>query len=173
MNKIHLIILLLSLPAITHSEVLSHSENGFSIQIQAEVSVSTEQAYQQFIQVNEWWDKSHTWFGDSKGLSIKAKVGGCFCEKNGKRQALHMTVSYVDPNHEIRMIGGLGPLQAMGIHGGMVWKFEPIDKHHSKIIHTYNVTGYSKDGLDSLASIVDQVQTIQVNHLVKMLNTSK
>jgi hypothetical protein len=30
-----------------------------------------------------------------------------------------MAVSYVEPNTELRMIGGLGPLQIMGVQGGM------------------------------------------------------
>ncbi len=169
MNKLSSIYLLIFSVAL-NAEVLSSADNGFSIKIEAEVNASQEQTYKQFLKVGEWWNQDHTWFGNSKGLSIKAKVGGCFCEKNGNQQALHMTVSYVNPNHEIRMIGGLGPLQTMGLHGGMTWKFEKIDTNKTRIIHTYNVSGYSKDGLKSLAPIVDKVQTIQVNGLVSKLN---
>ena len=171
MNKsltISIFLLLLSLAL--HAEVLTSADNGFSIKIEVEVNASQEQAYKQFIRVDQWWNSDHTWFGDAKALSIKAKVGGCFCEKNGKQQALHMTVSYVNPNHEIRMIGGLGPLQGMGLHGGMTWKFEKIDENKTKIIHSYNVSGYSKEGLKSLAVIVDKVQTIQVNELAGLFS---
>ena len=36
-----------------------------------------------------------------------------------------MRVSFVDPGVEVRMLGGLGPLQMMGLHGAMSWRFEP------------------------------------------------
>jgi len=152
-----------------YAEVISSSENGFSLEISVKVNSSPKQAYKQFLQVKDWWNSEHTWFGNAKGLSIQPKVNGCFCEKNGNKQAVHMTVTYVDPNNEIRMIGGLGPLQAMGLHGGMTWTFEKLDETTTKITHKYNVTGYSKDGLKSLAPVVDSVQQIQVNSLANLL----
>ncbi|SFC91703.1 hypothetical protein [Pseudoalteromonas denitrificans] len=78
-----------------------------------------------------------------------------------------MTVSYMNPNNEIRMIGGLGPLQMMGIQGGMSWQFKKISDSKTHIIHKYQVVGFVPDGLDKLADIVDKVQTIQVNNLAK------
>ena len=152
------------------AEVLSSSKNGFSIQIEVIANTSQKRAYKQFLKVGQWWNSEHTWFGESKYLKISPTVGGCFCEKNGNKQATHMTVSYVNPNNEIRMTGGLGPLQAMGLHGGMTWKFDEIEPNKTKITHTYNVSGYSKDGLTALAPIVDSVQKIQVNSLAKLLN---
>ena len=68
-------------------------------------------------------------------MTIEAKAGGCFCEKSEEKEVLHMTVSYVEPNKEIRMVGGLGPLQMLGVHGGMSWKFEAIDANTTKILH--------------------------------------
>ena len=80
-----------------------------------------------------------------------------------------MTVSFVEPNKEIRMVGGLGPLQMLGVQGGMSWKFEAIGASKTKITHSYQVVGYMKNGLDTLAPIVDRVQKIQVNELAKRL----
>jgi len=85
-------------------------------------------------------------------------------------EVLHMTVSYVNPNTEIRMIGGLGPLQMMGVQGGMSWKFNPLSELQTEIIHRYQVVGFMPDGLDKLAAIVDRVQMTQVNALVSKLN---
>ncbi|NVK22710.1 MAG: SRPBCC domain-containing protein [Kangiellaceae bacterium] len=162
------IILTLISPQIT-AKVLDKAANGFTIEISIETDASVETAYQQFLNVGDWWNSDHTWFGDAKKMYIEPSVNGCFCEIDGTKQAIHMTVSYVEPNKEIRMIGGLGPLQMMGVHGGMSWKFEALDNGMSKITHRYQVTGYSKDGLDKLAEIVNQVQTIQVNGLKQAL----
>ena len=54
------------------------------------------------------------------------------------------------------MIGRLAPLQMMGIHGGMSWQFGPISDG-TRIIQTYNVTGYAPGGLTDLADIIDSV----------------
>ena len=153
-----------------NAEVISAENHGFEINIERVVNVDQETAYAQFLKINEWWSGDHTYFGDSKNLTIEAKAGGCFCEKLEGREVLHMTVSYVEPNKEIRMIGGLGPLQMLGVHGGMSWKFEAVESNKTKITHHYQVNGYMKGGFTGLAPIVDQVQTIQVDSLVKRLN---
>ena len=79
---------------------------------------------------------------------------------------------FVDPNNEIKLIGGLGPLQMMGVQGGMSWKFEKTEDNKTKIIHHYQVSGYMKDGLDKLSKAVDFVQTTQVERLVSQIKTS-
>lgn len=84
-----------------------------------------------------------------------------------------MTISYVDPNNEIKMLGGLGPLQMMGINGGMSWKFEAIDENNTKITFHYQVSGYVSGGMTKLAPIVDKVQRIQVTRLTNLLNTGQ
>jgi len=152
------------------SEVISSNTIGFQINIKRTVNVNSKQAYAQFLKIGEWWNADHTYFGQSKNLSIQAKAGGCFCEKSNGREVLHMTVSFVDPGNEIRMVGGLGPLQMMGINGGMSWKFIAINENQTDIIHHYQVSGYSKDGLEFLAPIVDKVQSLQVDSLVEKLH---
>ncbi|MCW8832418.1 MAG: SRPBCC domain-containing protein [Colwellia sp.] len=151
------------------AEVVSSGDNGFIIQIEKTVDADNNTAYQQFLRVGEWWQDDHTWFGNSAYLSIDAKAGGCFCETDGESQALHMTVSYVVPGIEIRMIGGLGPLQMMGVNGGMSWKFDSVGKGKTKITHRYQVSGYVKGGLGKLATIVDNVQASQVAALTNKI----
>jgi len=164
------LLLLLAFSYQAQANVLHKNDNGFAIEIKRLVNVDKTVAYNKFMQVSDWWLSDHTWFGDAKGLYIEPFVNGCFCEKKGKKQALHMTVSYISPNNEVRMIGGLGPLQAMGIHGGMTWKFEQHSPTQTAIKFTYHVTGYAENGLGSLAAIVDKVQTMQIDSLATQLN---
>jgi len=173
MNKqAFLLIFLLNFSAYAESKVLAKNAHGFTIQIEETVSVDSKKAYQQFVNVGQWWNAEHSYFGKSENFSIQAKAGGCFCEIDGKRQVLHMTVSLVDPGKEIRMIGGLGPLQMMGVSGGMSWKFVSLGKNQSKIIHRYQVSGSIDGGLDSLAEIVDKVQQRQLLALVSKLTSA-
>ena len=175
MKKLILIFIFPSLaclfPALVSAEVISSASNGFAIRIERETDVNALTAYQQFIRIGEWWNGDHTWFGDAENLSIEARAGGCFCEKSGDKEMLHMTVSFVNPGKEIKLIGGLGPLQMMGVQGGMSWQFIDLENSESKIVQQYQVTGYSKEGLDKLAAIVDKVQTLQQEGLVARLNT--
>ena len=160
---------ILLFPTLVNADVIDSGTNGFIIESSRQVNASPEQAYQQFLAVNQWWDGSHSWFGSAENFSIEARAGGCFCELKGQQQVEHMRVSFVNPNKEIRMLGGLGPLQAMGVSGAMTWTFIQSEQG-SKVTHRYVVSGYYPDGLDKLASIVDQVQTGQLERLAALLN---
>lgn len=154
------------------AEVLDKSASGFVIEIKGQVEASIETSYQQFLRVGEWWDGNHSWFGSASNFYIEPRVGGCFCEVDGDRQAQHMTISFIEPNKEVRMLGGLGPLQMMAVNGAMSWSFEVGENGLTTITHRYTVTGYHKDGLDKLAPFVDDVQNGQVLRLVSKLSES-
>lgn len=162
-------LLFLLLPTSAFGKVLNSSNDGFTIEITSRVATSPAVSYRQFLAIDKWWLADHTYFGSSKNLSLTPHAGGCFCEIEGDKEVLHMTVTYVDPEKELRMIGGLGPLQMMAIHGAMSWKFEALENGGSKIVHRYQVIGSSSQQLDQLAPIVDKVQSQQFNSLVELL----
>ena len=154
----------------TLAEVLEAKDDTFYLEVVREVGATPAQAYDQFIRIGEWWNASHTWFGDSGNLSIEPVAGGCFCERSGERSAMHMRVSFVEPGARMHLLGGLGPLQGMGLQGAMVWSFEPTDSGGTRIMHSYRVTGHASAGLRELAPIVDRVQTDQVDRLQSKLS---
>ena len=80
------------------AEVTAKGETGFNLKISRAVPVEPAAAYNQFLKVDEWWIKGHTWFGSAENLSIDASAGGCFCEIDGERQVHHMLVTFVDPS---------------------------------------------------------------------------
>ena len=168
--KTLLLLLLLPFPAM--AEVISASADGFIVKIERQIDVKADKAYQQFVQVDEWWIADHTYFGNSQNLSFDLRAGGCFCEIQGEKQVLHMTISYVNPGKEVRMVGGLGPLQMMGVSGGMSWKFGATEDGKTTITHHYQVSGSEIANLDKIASIVDKVQSMQVDSLVKRLSAN-
>ncbi len=162
--------LLLLAPLVAFGEVTNKGETGFNLVISGEVAVTPEAAYNQFVKVDEWWVESHSYFGDRKNFSLDASAGGCFCEISGDKEVMHMQVTFVSPGEELKMIGGLGPLQMLGIHGGMSWRFTPTETG-TQIVQTYNVTGYLPGGLSDLADIVDAVQTSQLNALIQKIES--
>lgn len=147
------------------AEVIRSAPDGFEVKVEMEVDANKAATYEQFLRVYEWWDGDHSWFGKASGFSLDARAGGCFCEVDGDKSVMHMQVSFVDPGNRVAMIGGLGPLQDLGLYGAMSWTFEPVSEEKTKVVHVYRVMGYYPDGLEELAVAVDQVQTIQVSRL--------
>ena len=154
------------------SDVTAAGDTGFSIHYTIPLDATPERTYQAIVEeVGKWWIADHTWSGDPANLSIEARAGGCFCEKlAGGGSMQHMQVTWAQPGKEIRMTGGLGPLQMMGVHGGMQWLLKATEEG-SVLEYNYVVTGFSPDGLGNLAPIVNTVQGQQVEALSAYLAT--
>ena len=99
------------------------------------------------------------------------REGGCFCESlpNGG-SVRHLEVVYADPGNALRLIGGLGPLQATATTGAMTWQLAKVDGG-TKITLTYTVGGYVPQGLDSWAQAVDGVVGEQLERLARFIET--
>jgi uncharacterized protein YndB with AHSA1/START domain len=158
---------MLALPV--HAEVKDASASGFTIENSAVVPVDASTAWQALVgSVDSWWPKDHTWWGRASRLSIDARAGGCFCEVIGDRQAQHMQVVFADPQRLLRMIGGLGPLQGMGLSGALEWRLTAVDGG-TRITLWYRAGGYAPDDLGKLAHAVDSVQALQLGGLANYL----
>jgi len=155
--------------SLTHAEVKDAGPSGFTVENSVTVPVDALPAWQALINsIDSWWPKDHTWWGQSSRLSLDAHAGGCFCELAGERQVQHMQVVFVDPPKLLRMIGGLGPLQGMGLSGAMEWRLTTVDAG-TKITLRYRAGGYATEDLAKLATVVDSVQGQQLGGLAKYL----
>jgi hypothetical protein len=153
--------------------VLDSSPTGFTVENSVTVPVDAKAAWDGLVNhVNDWWPKDHSWFGKAGKFVIEPRAGGCFCEKAGPKQALHLTVSFVDPGRLLRMIGGLGPLQGMGLTGTLEWHFKPVESG-SQITLRYVAGGYTTTDLVKFVQIVDQVQAVQLGSLGTYLSKGK
>ena len=81
-----------------------------------------------------------------------------------------MTVIYLQPGQQLRLSGGLGPLQELGISGTMTWKFNAKQKGTSLDV-TYSVSGYTPQGLQPFAEPVDAVLVQQIQRLKAFVET--
>lgn len=147
-------------------EVVDASPNGFIVRSTFQVSAPAEKVYEKLIgDVGRWWDPAHTWSGESKNLSIDARAGGCFCEKlDDGGSVQHLEVVYVEKGKTLRMRGALGPLQEMGVSGALTFSFVDSESG-TTIVLEYRVSGYSPEGLDTLAPVVDEVLRGQLGRL--------
>ena len=162
-------IVLLAAIAPAQAAIKDAQPDGFTIENAEWVPVSPQVAYAALTDdVGGWWPADHTWWGDASKLSISDKVGGCFCEINGAQQAWHMTVVFTDPGKLMRMTGGLGPLQGMGLQGVLEWRFTE-EKGGTRITLWYRAGGYTPDDIGKFAPVVDKVQGLQLGGLAAFL----
>ncbi len=168
-----LVTLVFALPSL--ADVADSADNGFTLRETANLSVPPARAYAAMLEVGKWWASDHTYSGDAANLSIEAKPGGCWCEKlPGGGGVQHMTVVFLLPGKQVRLAGGLGPLQTMGVAGSMDWKFDPADKG-SKVELKYAVGGYSGAGASfkDFAPGVDSVLKAQFERYKRYAETGK
>jgi hypothetical protein len=152
--------------------VIAATSSGMVVENVQVVPVDPATAWASLVgEVNRWWPRDHTWWGSESQLSLDATAGGCFCEVAGTRQAKHLEVAFVDPPAHLRMLGGLGPFQGMGLHGALDWRLESVEGG-TRISFRYQVGGYTPDDVGKIAPIVDQVQALQLGGLADYLRAS-
>lgn len=165
---------LLCASARASAEVKDATASGFTIENSRVVAVDASTVWNALVDdIDRWWPKDHSWWGAQSTLSIDARAGGCFCEivgqaASGGQQAQHMLVTFVDPGKTLRMTGGLGPLQGMGLHGALEFRLTP-EGEGTRIVLWYRAGGYTPDDLSKFAPIVDRVQAQQLGGLADYL----
>ena len=143
---------------------------GFTVENSEVVPAGADAVWNALVhEVDRWWPKDHSWWGAESKLSIDARAGGCFCELAGARQAQHMAVVFVDPGKTLRMTGGLGPLQGMGLGGALEFRLAPADGGGTRITMFYRAGGYTPDDLSKFAPVVDKVQAQQLHGLAEFV----
>lgn len=154
--------LLASMPA--SAAVVQSGPNGFVVRHTVNLVIPPEQAYAAIGELPRWWDKDHTYSGDSANLSMSLKAGGCFCERLEKGGGIeHMHVTLVQPGERVVMTGALGPLLYEGVSGVMDLKVEKI-AGGAKVTMDYRAAGFANGNAATLAPIVDKVLGEQIRH---------
>ena len=121
-------------------------------------------------EVAAWWDGDHSWSGDAANFSMDAQAGGCFCETLPDGGSVeHMRVVFAQPGRLLRLRGGLGPLQGLGVTGTMDFRLEDDGHGGTRLKYRYGVGGFVPGGLASMAEPVDLVQLHQLERLAEYL----
>ncbi len=153
------------------AEVTAAAENGFISSHELTLEAEPLVAWQALTaQVAYWWNPAHSHSGDAANFALDATAGGCFCEAlPDGGSVMHMQVVYAAPGKLLRLSGGLGPLQGMGVAGAMTFSLEPTEDGRTLLRYRYVVSGYVPGGLASLAEPVDSVQGGQLERLAEFL----
>ena len=140
------------------AEVVSQSENRFRVTHTLTIDAPPEAVFRVMHEdVGQWWSSDHTFSGDAANLSIELKPHGWFREElPGGGFTRHLEIVYVQPNHTIRFLGGLGPLQGMPVQGVMTWSAR-AKGDGTELVFDYRVSGESEPPLSEIAAAVDRV----------------
>jgi Polyketide cyclase / dehydrase and lipid transport len=154
-----------------HAEVTDKSAAGFEVTERVTVAAPAGKVWDALMRPDRWWSPDHTWSHDAKNLYFDPS--GCFCERLKRGAVRHMTIVYNDGATQLRMFGGLGPLQLTGASGNMVVALKPSGAG-TDIVMTYDVGGYAKGGLsETYAAPVDRVLGEQLARLKRSIETGK
>ena len=151
-----------------HAVVSEASASGFVSTHEMQLAAAPRAVYRALTRdIHRWWDASHSYGGDARAFSLRPRPGGCFCERLADGGFVeHMRVVFAQPNKELRLAGGLGPLQTMAVSGSMVFALQ-ANANGTRLNYSYRVTGA---GLDGWADPVDRVQLGQLQRLQNYLD---
>ena len=139
---------------------------GFSLHIEIDSAREPAALWARTVRPQDWWDSGHTYSNDARNLSLALIPGGCWCEAlPGGGFVRHMEVAYAAPGKALRLIGGLGPLQGMGVSGTLSFVMRPAAAGHTLLVVDYVVSGFAAKGFDELAKGVDAVLSEQIGRL--------
>ncbi|MBX9813576.1 MAG: SRPBCC family protein [Sphingomonas sp.] len=154
------------------AEVTQSSPTSFVITQSVTIAAPIDRAWATLRSPQKWWDKEHSYSGDSANLYLDSQATGCFCEKlPGKGSVEHGHLVYVEPPRALRMRTALGPLQTEGVDGALTITLEP-EGEGTKLSLSYVVGGFARAGLDTLAPKVDEVLALQLAHLKEAAETA-
>lgn len=158
---------LLATPA--RAEVAEATPGAFVLRSEAVVAAPPGRAWRALTRVGGWWSSAHTYSGHAHNLRLDPRAGGCWCERWGDNSVEHMRVLMAAEREGVRTLrlsGGLGPLQGMGVSGLMTFTLTP-EGSGTKIALVYRVWGDSGLHLDQVAPPVDGVLMEQFGRLVR------
>ena len=172
--RLFCVLLACSLAPAVAARVVDASPAGFTVENSRIVPVDADTAWRALVEdVDRWWPKDHSWWGGEATLSVDPVAGGCFCERSadGQRSARHLVVVFAEPGKLLRLAGGLGPLQGMGVDGVMEWRLAPVEGG-TRVTLFYRAGGYTPDDLSKFAPVVDRVQALQLGGLAGHLGAA-
>jgi uncharacterized protein YndB with AHSA1/START domain len=147
---------------------VSITDAGFVTENSAVVAAAPAAVWAALVEPARYWDPAHTYSSNARNVTLDARAGGCFCESFGKGGSIeHMRVVMVMPETQLRLVGGLGPLQSEGLAGVLTWTLKPVDGG-TEITQTYVVGGYMRQDRAQMAPLVGQVLGEQLTRLAAL-----
>ncbi len=161
----------LGLARAAQADVSQSAPDHFALGFSATVAATPARTWAALAEVQHWWSGEHTWSGDARNLSLKAEAGACFCERWKTGSSEHGRVVMVLQDELLRLDAALGPLQEQALTGILSFHLSPGASDTTQLVVDYRVNGSSASGLDQFAAPVDQVLGMQIDRLLRFIDT--
>jgi hypothetical protein len=158
---------LLALASSAAAEVKSAGPTGFESENRLVVAATPAETWKMLGRIGEWWNKSHTYSGDSANLRLELKAGGCFCETLPARASgpagsvQHGRVLAAMPYSMLVLEAPLGPLQSEAVSARLTWILRAVPGGTEVVQRLVAGGRFSGDPV-KLAPLVDQVLAEQL-----------
>jgi len=164
------LILLFSL-SVQGQKIISYA-TGFEISNSWMVEADPSTVYDALTQdIGQWWNGDHTYSMDAKNMYFDLEQPGCLCEHlPDSGWVEHLRLVYLAPGKEIRLVGGLGPLQSMAVNGIMILTLGQ-EGAYTKLQLAYKVGG--NEAIRDWAQPVAGVLVEQFDRLVEHMKKGK
>jgi uncharacterized protein YndB with AHSA1/START domain len=163
----------LAVAASAGAEVVDSQPGGFTTRQSVVIDAPIATVWADLVRPAAWWSSDHTFSHDAANLALEPRVGGEWRETlpdgGGVR---HMVVVNVAPPTTLRLEGGLGPLQALGVAGHLTFALK-AQGATTQVTQTYDVGGHAPGGLTQMAGPVDHVLGEQLSRLKALAETGK
>lgn len=161
MRSVLLALLFSATPAA--AEVVAVTPGSFEISQSVTIDKPVPQVWEMLRNPQKWWDKNHTYSGDSANLYLDSQATGCFCEKLPAGGSVeHGRIVHLRPRQLMRLSAALGPLQAEAVTGTLTWTLAAEGEGATRITMSYVVGGHIRGGAEVLAPKVDEVMAVQM-----------
>ncbi len=163
----------LVIPFSVQADVSASASDGFQIKIVKSIQTDATKVFDSLVNdVSKWWNADHTYSGKSENLSMDLGKGCMYEQLPSGGFVRHMEIVFFQPGKTLRLTGGLGPLQEMGVAGAMTFSLTPNGKT-TDLELTYNVSGSSTQQLDKIAPAVEKVLSEQLESLKRHCDRSQ
>jgi uncharacterized protein YndB with AHSA1/START domain len=154
------------------AEVTSAGAASFEVRHSAEIAAPASRVWRDLGWIGRWWSDEHTYSGQARNMRLAPRAGGCWCESWGEGSSVeHARVILATPNQTLRMQGGLGPLQELGVTGILTFALAQ-EGERTRLTMTYRASGPGSPDLAPMAPLVDKVLGEQFTRLKHFSETS-
>lgn len=148
----------LGLSFTAQAEVITASADHFTLKLEAETELTTDELWARLIVPADWWLADHSFSGDAANLSLDPKAGGVWREDWDGNSVWHGTVLQAQPGKVLRLSAPFGPLQDLGVTSIWTITLTPSDSDGTLITFDHVTNGTAASKLDGLAPAVDFVK---------------
>jgi len=156
---------LLAAPA--GARIAESNSDGFTVSVTAQAAATPEEVWTALAAPAAWWSPEHSWSGNAANLSLEAAAGGCFCERWDGNSVEHARVIFAVRAQQLRLSGAFGPLQGEALTGVLTVTLT-AQAQGTQIAVEYVVGGHARFTLQSVAPLVEQVVSEQVQRLAAL-----